>query len=241
MPSVTIKADEFRYPGLEELRKVNAETPGFTTFDFPFVSEIAAIINNFDKLDKITRASTLYWWEHCLVNRLGSLRRAYDLALVNYNRGLPDDINEYQPSHYINRGQFGFYGETYFYFFISVRDTLAHLINVYCAMGIPEKRVYINKEFCNKIPDDLIKNLFTAFLADTEITSEYRNSLAHRYLPTQPDQRPRVSNENCKTYFGASGQEIKSSELLAEIKRSFSCLLDFLTALKPLLILSDDE
>lgn len=185
------------------------------------------------------RRSNLHWWEHTLNNRLGSLRHAYDLALINYNRGLPDDVKKYRQQHFVNRVQFGFYAETYFYFFISVRDTIAHLVNIYFSIGIPEKRLFM-KEFCAKIPDDAVRERFITFMTDTELTSEYRNSLAHRYLPTQPDQRPSVNHNNGTTYFGATENEIKSSELLAEVKRSFKCMADFLGDLITFLPLGDE-
>jgi hypothetical protein len=241
MASITIKLDDFRYPTLEEMRVVNADTPALPKFNYPYVSELAAIMNNFNRVDEVVRRSNLHWWEHALNNRLGSLLRAYDLAMVNYNRGLPDDVKIYEPQHFVNRVQFGYYGETYFYFFISVRDTIAHLINIYFSMGVPEKRLFINEGFLKKIPADTVKECFTAFLADTELTSDYRNSLAHRYLPTQPDNRPMINHDNGTTYFGASEDEIKSSELLAEIRRSFNSMVNLLNDLKTLLPLADES
>jgi phage pi2 protein 07 len=235
MPSIIIKADEFKYPTRDEIKKLKLERPRLNTFGFPYVYEMIELLDRINGMADVARRSHLHWWDHCLANRLGSLNHAYITALVHYNRGLPDDIKDYQYEHFVNRTQFSYYGETYFYFFISVRDTIAQLINVYFSMGISENKLFINEEFYKKIPDQNVKNLFVQFMTDTKLTSEFRNGLAHRFLLTQPDYRPSINYDKGMVYEAGAGNSIRSSELNAEIKRSFLCIAKFLDNLRPLM------
>jgi hypothetical protein len=155
--------------------------------------------------------------------------------LVHYNRGLPDDVQTYQHKHFINRTQFGYYGETYFYFFISVRDTIAQVTKVYFSMDIPENKLFLNDQFLRKITDQKVRDLFIQFQDDIKKTSDFRNGLAHRYLITQPDNRPTITYDKGMMFGTGRGDEINSSELMAEIKRSMLCIAKFLDDLRPLM------
>ena len=229
MPSITIKNEEFKYPTLHELRQIKPDTPRLKPFGFPYIYEISELIQNVTNMEDVARRSHLHWWDHCLTNRLGSLNHAYTTALVHFNRGVPDDIKDYQQEHYVNRTQFSYYGETYFYFFMSVRDTIAQLLNVYYDMKIKEDKLFINEQFYKKITDSKVENLFIQFMADTKVTSDFRNGLAHRFLITHADYRPSVSYDKGGMVYGAGrGDAIKSSELIAEIKRSFLCMAKFI-------------
>ena len=233
MPDIAIKIDEFVYPSCEELQKIRPDTPRLQPFGFPYVHEIVALFDGVGNMQDVARRSNLHWWDHCLVNRIGSLSHAYTTALVNYNRGLPDEVKAYRHEHFVNRAQFGFYGESYFYFFMSVRDTIVQLINIYYGMGIAEDKLRISKELIKKIPNQQVGNLFTHFLADSELTSDYRNGLAHRFLLTQPDHRPTIHyDQGNMVYEAGAEKEITSSHLLAEIKRSMLCMSQFLDDLK---------
>lgn len=235
MPTVIIKATEFKYPTRAELKKIRPETPRLKPFGFPYVYEIVELLNNIGSMEDVARRSHLHWWDHCLVNRIGSLSHAYTTALIHFNRGLPDDVKTYQHEHYVNRAQFGYYGETYFYFFISVRDTIAQLMNVYFALEIKEVKLFINEEFYRKIPNQEVKDLFAQFMLDTKQTSDFRNGLAHRFLITHPDRRPSISYEKGMMFGAGRGDAITSSQLMAEIKRSMLCMAKFLDDLRSLM------
>ena len=235
MLTITIKADEFTYPTREELKQIRPHTPRLKPFGFPYVHELLELLNNMGSMESVARKSNLHWWDHCLVSRLGSLSHAYTTALVHYNRGLPDEVQTYQHEHFVNRTQFGYYGETYFYFFISVRDTVAQVFNIYFSMEIPENQLFLNDQFLKKITDQKVRDLLIQFLDDTKKTSDFRNGLAHRYLITQPDNRPTVTYERGMMFGSGRGDEITSSELMAEIKRSMSGMAKFLDDLRPLM------
>jgi len=230
---ITLKATDFKYPTKEELQKVKASRPKLARLNFPIVSELSVLTDPTISLEDIARGSQLYWWNHALANRLGSLEHAYTTALVNHDRGLPDDIRQYKEEHYINRVQFGFYSETYFYFFGSVRDTVAQLVNIYANTRLQDHQVYFSDKFFKKIKDRNLKDLLIGFADLTARTADIRNSLAHRYLPTHDDNRPRITFQNgTPTLEVVRSERIKSSELLEEIKKSFRQLGDFLDALK---------
>lgn len=167
---------------------------------------------------------------------MGQLSHAYTHTLVHYKRGLPDDIKDYERQHYINRVQFDFYSETYFYFFASVRDTIAQLINIYYDIGFIENEIHLNLNFLKKLQDTDIKNILKSFINNTLVTKDYRNTFAHRYLLTQEDYRPTITYENgSRTYSAGAGNAVKPSKLVAEIKSSLNHLATLLKELKPLL------
>lgn len=233
MPSITIKNEEFRYPTRDELRAIKPDTPRLQTFGFPYVHDLIELWNNIGKMEDVAKRSHLHWWDHCLANRLGSFNHAYTAALVHFKRGVPDELEDYQQEHYVNQVQFGYYGETYFYFFMSVRDTIAQLLNVYFDMGLKEDKLYINELFYKKITDMQVKDKFIQFMDDTKVSSDFRNGLAHRFLITHADHRPTISYDNGGMMYGAGrGDAIKSSELIAEIKRSFALMAQFLKDIK---------
>jgi len=235
MAAIVIKAEDFQYPTSIELKHVKSEMPPTIGFTFPRVNEIVEILNDLDNMENVARKSNLHWWNHCLINRLGSLRRAYSNSIVHFNRGVPDDLSVYTDRNFINRTQFSYYGETYFYFFISVEDTIAHLVNIYFSIKIPEHKVAMNDALVTKIPDQIVKGLCKQLVLDTRLTKEFRNTMAHRFLLTQPDYRPSINCENGMTFEARSSNGISPSELQTEIVRSYRCMAKFLTDLKPIL------
>ncbi|WP_158797526.1 Cthe_2314 family HEPN domain-containing protein [Pedobacter sp. L105] len=230
--SILLKAKDFKYPTKLELQRIKTDKPKIKRFTFPYINEVDELLIEKKSLEDVARKSQLHWWNQCLVNRLGNLDHSFTHALVHYNRGLPDDVKVYANDDYINRVQFGYYGETYFYFFVSVRDTIAQLINIYSKAGFEEHQIYLNDKFFKKINEVDLRKCLENFVKTTTEIVNIRNGLAHRYLLTHHDNRPTIKIQNGNpTYNAGTGTYIKSSELLTEIKKSFDHLAKFVDEL----------
>lgn len=228
---------DFYYPTNEEWGEINNSKPKFELFSFPVIDEITELLANKVNPKIVLKRSHLYWWNSCLKHKIESLIHAYSFALVNFNRGIPDNLETYKYYNYINRGQFDFYSETYFYFFIAVEDTIAQILNVYYETGLKEYQIELKEKYISKIPNTAIKNKIKQFLIDTEDVTNYRNRFTHRFLVTHPDYRPSIKEENGLTQFGAgTGEFTKSSDLANHIKISIEQLASFIADLSILII-----
>ncbi|MCL4641091.1 MAG: Cthe_2314 family HEPN domain-containing protein [Olivibacter sp.] len=232
----TIKATDFKYPTREELKEIRKESPSIGNFNFPYVFEISSLLNK-NPIEEVVRNSHLHWWDTCLTNRLGNLSQAYENTAVNFNRGIPSEPIDYSKDEVVNWIQFNFYGETYCYFFHSVKETLAQVLNIYFGCGKDEKDVTLFK-----VKKFLMRNeayqetttLIENFSKETTTISEIRNSFVHRYPSNFPDYRPSLRTErNGKVYGSGSKKEIKSSDLMNIIKKSYEDLEIFVNSLRP--------
>lgn len=236
--TITLKATDFQYPSKEELRAISCSEPIFTLFSFPHIDASHGFFNDEENFSpkEIKKRNHLYWWNHSLENKIGSLTHSYALALVNFNRGAPDDLKSCNQENIVNRIQFDFYCETYFYFFASVRDVIAQIINVYYDIELDENKIHFKDTFISKISDISVKKRSNQFYLDTSDTINYRNKFTHRFLVTQPDYRISYSQEIGKEILSAGlGDFIKSSDLADQIKISLEQIAAFIADLSVLM------
>ncbi|RYE29356.1 MAG: hypothetical protein EOP42_14550 [Sphingobacteriaceae bacterium] len=228
--TIILKATDFQYPSKEELRIVNLFKPKFKLFSFSLINpfgilENGAILSN----KELKRTEDLYHWNYCLQNKIHSLVNAYSIAIVNFNRGVPDDFKSFNDEIYINRIQFDFYCETYFYFFVSVQDTLWQILNIYYNIGLDEYKVFYDK-FIYKVTDQKVKDRVAQFRLTTKDISNFRNKFTHRFLLTFPDYRPSIKEENGNQILSSGiGNFTKSSKLAEQIKISLKHIAAFIT------------
>ncbi|WP_379093355.1 Cthe_2314 family HEPN domain-containing protein [Pedobacter sp. UC225_65] len=222
-----IKASDYKYPSRDELVKIYAEEPILSNFGFPYVNEMESLFTGESDFKTVHRSQHLYWWDNVLVNRIGNLSRTYAVALVNFDRGFSDDFKEMKEEQYINRFQFELYAENYYYFFSSIKDTVAQIINVYFNLEFAEDSVYLGK-LTKKLTNQSVNEALLRFKDDTVLTTEYRNAFTHRFPITQVDYRPQIDSKNTK-YYSMEQPAVKSSILKSDILQSFlalSVLLD---------------
>jgi len=131
---VTIKATDYKYPTKKERKEVIKSEPPLTSFDFPYVYAPTLLLSGESSIVDIHKSSNLYWWDHCLKNRIGSLTHAYMNSMVHFKRGIPDDVELFENEHFINRVQFDFYAETFYYYYFTVRDNIAQILNIYFSL-----------------------------------------------------------------------------------------------------------
>lgn len=234
--TITIKASDYQYPTIEERSAVYKTEPLISNFGFSNVSPLVAILNENKSPETMRRDDSLYWWDTCLQNRIGSLSHTYINALVHFERGIPDNMNDFNEQHYFNRIQFDFFAETYYYFFSTVKDNIAQVLNVYFTLNLKETGIHFNDEFAKKLPN-AAKRIAEDFLSSTKQTVEYRNSFTHRYMPNHPDNRTIIKiTRGQSTFYSATGNFVSSKEFQNNIVESQLALSTLLNGLQPMLI-----
>jgi len=230
---VIIKAIDYRYPTRNELIDIYKSEPLLHNFGFPYVNSLAMLLDGESSTEEVNRGDQLYWWDHCLLNRIGSLTHAYRNSKVHYDRGIPNDTRQFEHEHYINRIQFDFYAETFYYFFSSVRDNIAQILNVYFYLGISEHAIHLNGEFLKKISNVNVVMSLKKFMSDTQKASEYRNSFAHRYPITHPDNRTKIEEINGRqVFYSTEGNFVRTDDIAESTVNSLLSLSTFLIELK---------
>ncbi len=231
---IILKAEDFHYPTKEEFQEINNFKPKFTCFSFDYKDPLTNFFNEDDIFGpkEINRINHLHWWNKILNNRISNLTRSYSRALVNFNRSIPETKEELKYENYINRIQFNFYCETYFYFYSTVQDTIWQILNVYYNIGSNEDKIYLNDVFISKINDGDVRDKIKHFRSMTSNVNSFRNKFTHRYPANLPDHRTSYIEENGQQILSAGlGNFTKSSDLANQIKTSLEKLAAFITDL----------
>jgi hypothetical protein len=232
-----IKANEYKYPSLDESKQVVKDYPKISRLGFKYKDELESLINNNLSLDEAMKHGNLYWWDNCLLNRLGALKKTYIYALTNYNRGFIDEYSKCSHNEFVNRILFDYYAEIFYYYFFSARDIIAQIIRLYFNIAIKEKQLRFDSKFIDKIPDINVKNSIKTFYTATKDASEFRNSFAHRFTPTLYDNRSYITEKDGKKSLNlGDGDLIESKRIVENIKNSVISLSIFIHELKELLI-----
>lgn len=225
------KASDFKYPAREERKLANLKYPKLRNFGFEYVYEIISILDN-NPMEEVHKKSSLYYWDLCLLNKLGKLSESYIFLHTNYNRGIPDSFDKMSQIEFLNHFLFDYYAEIFYYHYFSARDNIGQILNIYYDLKIEENEVYFNK-LIPLLTNVQVKTAITKFNDSTKVTSKYRNAFTHRFPLNYPDYRPNFKHENGHKKFSAgSGKYIKPSEFMFNIDESLQFLDDFMTELK---------
>jgi hypothetical protein len=233
--TITIKATDYRYPTREERKAIYTFEPDVRNFGFTHENPLVAILSKNKNIDQAYYRDNLFWWDNCLQSRIYSLSQAYLNALVHFQRGIPDKMDDFESQHYINRLQFDFYAETYYYLVAVVRDNIAQLLNVFYQLKIKETNIHFNESFADKLPI-IVKTIVSEYIRESLQTMEYRNSFTHRFPPNHPDNRSHIEIvKGQTTYYSASGKRVTSRDFVDNIVFSQTCLADLLNRLRHIL------
>jgi len=235
MSNIIIKASDFQYPTREELKDVYKNTPDLHSFGFPSDGPMESMFSDRSITDTY-RDNNLNYWDGVLLNRNGALSLTYQNAVVNYKRGFPEDLTLFEHNHYVNRLNFDYYAEIFYYHFSTVKDTIAQIINIYYCFNIPTKKIYFNEVFIKKIPNESVKKVIENFLNKTTLAKEYRDSFTHRTPINYPDTRCSVDWKTSEiTYYSAKDSYVKSPMIKANMDVTIELLADMLNELKGLM------
>ncbi len=234
---IIIKADDYKYPSLDERKEVIKNYPTLTSFGFKYKSGLESLINDELSFDDALKKENLYWWDNCLLNRFGTLKETYIFMLTSYKRGFNDDYSNCSHLEIVNRLQFDYFAEIFYYYFFSSRDIIAQIIRLYYKINIKENKLHFNEDFIRKINEVKVKDSSMAFLKATKVASEFRNGFAHRFTPTISDYRINITEEEGKRYlnFGI-GNFTKSKKIVENIDYSLTSLITLIDELKQHLI-----
>lgn len=225
------KASDFKYPTKEERKLANSNYPKLRNFGFEYVNEIISIFDN-NPMEEVHKKSSLYYWDLCLLNKLGKLSETYIFVYTNYNRGIPDSFDKMSQKEFLNRFLFDYYAEIFYYHYFSTRDIIGQVLNIFYNLKLEEDEVFVGS-LISKISDNKVKKKIIKFNNSTKKTRDYRNSFTHRFPMNHPDYRPLFIQENGHNKFIAgSGKHIKPIEFMININKSLQILDNFMTELK---------
>ena len=231
--SIIIAATDYRYPTKEELDWAHSVSPELSNFGFESKQPIISLMSGKRTIREVHRDDQLQYWNNMLLNRNGALLHTYNNIIVHYQRGIPDEVVEFKKAHYINRIQFDYYLEYFYYQFSTVSDTIGQLLNVYFGLGLQVEKLHFNQRFASTIQDKPIADMIIKFLNDTATARDYRNRLTHRTPINFPDSRSTIMSDNGRLSYGsAKHNSIKSSEIRANLESTIHSLSKFLEELK---------
>lgn len=185
--TITLKADTFKYPTLEERRIISSLTPRIDRFNVEYKSATIEILGDFS-LDSAIKGEDIYWWCNCINNRLGKLEETFVYVQTHYRRKQEIKKEKFEDRH-TDKILLEYFIEIFYYYFFSTRDVIGQLLNIFCDLGIEEHKILLNEKFVEKIQSNEIKSALTDFLNNTKDSYNIRNSFNHRYTPTHQDFR----------------------------------------------------
>lgn len=185
---IILNSGSFSYPTTEERKLYSDEIPKITRLNFEYKSAFLNLVENSEVYNAINEED-IYWWNVCLNNRFGKLNETFLYLLTHYDRFKRFDLDANE-NKFAEDFLYEYYVEIFYYYFFSVRDVLGQLINVLYQLGEKEDRIYLNKSFTKRIPDEKVKLFFQDFIDSTSGSyKHFRNAFNHRFTPTQKDFR----------------------------------------------------
>lgn len=230
--TIYIKSEEFKYPSKKERAEAEIKFPTLKNFGFEYNNGIESILKNEKSFYETNKVVNLYWWDNCILNKIGKLNNAYVNTFANYNRDLIENGDEPIKGKYIHRLQFDFYAETVYYFLFSARDVVFQILNIYYDLEIKEYNVSA-KSIKQKMTNSSISELLMNLEKDFETASKIRNSFTHKFPKNQKDYRMNYSKVGDSERLSAgSGNELKPQEIMENIDESLRNFASFLNELR---------
>ncbi len=189
--TITLKADSFHYPTLEERRKIKEYKPKIDRLTVEHKPASLEILGGSD-YNSAVRSEDIYWWCECLNNRLGKMDETFVYVLTHYFR-LKENTSGETTNNHTEKILLDYYIEIFYYYFFSTRDVLGQFLNIFYDLKVAEDKIFLNSDFIKKISSEKIKNALTVFLHNTKDSYQIRNSFNHRFTPTQQDLRAKTT------------------------------------------------
>ncbi|MFA6806800.1 MAG: Cthe_2314 family HEPN domain-containing protein [Bacteroidales bacterium] len=224
-----IKSSDYKYPTKEERAKIRENCQYIEPFGFEYQSEIKMIFQDNIAFDEVKRKVDLFYWDYCLLNKLGKLMESYILLNTSYQRQSTDQTEN---EEVINNYLFDYYIEIYYYYFFSARDLIAQIINVFYGLKIEEDNVKFHN-LGHKLNNKTINIILSDFTKITKATSDFRNSFTHRYPSNYLDGRGELINRDGKVGYGFGNQTItEPKDFISNIVESHQAMANLVKLLK---------
>jgi hypothetical protein len=232
---IKLFSEDFTYPTKEERILSGKDYPRILNFGFPYINPLHSFMSDNINAKVATIKHNLHDWDICLSNRFGLLNETYVYGITYFTRGFSEEFLTSSGKNHVNRLLFEYHAEIFYYYFISARDIIAQIINLFFNIELKENFL-LNAGFIDKIPNNEVRTSMRKFLQETDEASGMRNKFAHRFTPTQADFRMELTEENGRTILSLGGRkQISSDWIVNNIKGSLILLSDLMTALKKII------
>jgi len=226
---MVLLAKDFKYPSKEERENACANYPKIKNFGFEQKTGFEFIEDVAESIKENNVSHNLYWWDNCLTNRLGKLHETYVYLHTHYHRGFEEDILKCNKTQAVNKLQFQYYTEVFYYFYVSTKDIIYQIINLYNKNDLPEDNVTSRNLKSKLMQSSLIREELIQFEDKINSFLKNRNAFAHRFTPSLPDYKTEYRD---KTIEFKSGEFLNDKDIFLEINLSLSALRQFIEKLK---------
>jgi hypothetical protein len=235
--NILLKARDFKYPNERERKQAMKNFPKLEKFYFEYKNDFELFFSENLRAKEVHRIYNLYWWDECLGNRIGFLGETYTYVFTQELRGLKYGAANNENILQVNKILFEYYLELFYHFFISTRDIVLQILNLYFRVGYEEEKVSFNPEtpkLFDKLPTSVLTTV-KSFYNNVDIRKavKLRNSFTHRYTPTGPDYRLEFKIVDGKETLAGGGIKRESNEsFINNINKVLTHLSIYLNDLK---------
>lgn len=185
--TIILQADTFKYPTKEERNEIQKHIPKIERLKVNYKPAVIGILQN-QPFETAVQDEDIYWWVNCFNIKLEKLTETYTYVKTHNSR-LEGIQNSETENHYTDKILLDYFIEIFYYYYFSIRDVLAQLINVSEDLKIEERKIFLNDTFVKSIPSQEIKSAFKEFVNSTKKSYDIRNTFNHRFTPTHTDNR----------------------------------------------------
>ncbi len=228
-----LKSRYYKYPSLRERTELSDGIPKYGKLDFKSINVITSALNGKQSLQKINKINVLNNWSRILSNKLFLLHETHLFLKTHYDRGFKENILDNNQRELADNILFRYFSETFYYFFFSVLDLIAQILNEYFDLNFSVKQIEFNSPLIQKVDNDNIRKRLQEFNATIKDAREKRNSFTHRFPENEMDLRTKISIENGRTTLSAGlGTLTSNYDFITNISESSDLLKKLIANLK---------
>ncbi len=233
MAKKILKSRYYKYPSLQEIRELSDGIPTYGRLEFKATSIVPFALIEKHSLQEANKISALNNWGRVLSNKLFSLHETHLFLNTHYNRGFKENVSDNNQRELVDNILFRYFSETYYYFFFSTLDVMAHILNEYYDLNLLEKKVEFKDFLLRQVKNEDIRKKLLEFNSAIEGTREKRNSFTHRFPENEKDFRTKINIEKERTMLSCGiGNMTSNQEFIANITESSDLLKRLIDDLK---------
>ncbi len=188
MNKIYLESKSFTYPDEIERKQYSEKYKKFETIEVEYIHTLISMHNYKLTFEEAQNLEDINWCYNCFINRLNKLSQSHLYLITHYNRSRKNE------NLFTDKYLFEYYNEIFYYYYYSVRDIIAQLINEIEDLKIKESDIYINK-LIPKIKDKNLRKDFSNFCTKTnESYKVIRNAFNHRFSPNINDNRSKITD-----------------------------------------------
>jgi hypothetical protein len=234
----------FEFPTADEWRNLQDTYP----FDRLELSEdhFRYTANPQGSIKSFYAGSEIQTWTLHLQNRLIQTRWSYIFLMFHFTKGIPDDewfispgkngesiqyYPHFEQKDHFTKAQFDYYADIFYYKLFSAWDTLGHILNVLCELGIDKPTFNEAVRKLKPVKPALHTKLKSIIDSDDFVKMrDFRHNITHNHLPGHIASSVRKLSPSHFT-FGV-GRYTPSGLVQANVTKSLDLFADALAAIK---------